>query len=301
MESIAVLGIDAADHALAEQWKCENLLLDTHQPLKSFSYSIDVPATLEVWPSIATGLHPTEHGVMLQASDRDMHSRVYRIAVQANQTLPLPLRDRLREIKQRFGGVTSPQTSASTIFQASGGTVYNWPGVTPCDDWQRESEWFEAVVEGEMSEQEFYKRHLGHVGKGIGWLAAQIEAGVPVAGVHVHMLDHMGHLYGDRPDELRRAYIDVDSLIEWLCRKVDSLVILSDHGMQSTAIDADTEAGVHSERSFVAAKGVDETLPQSVFDVHDWLLDQVSEVKKKEETVTTADAPMEHLEDLGYL
>lgn len=297
--TVAILGIDAADYELCKEWNCSNLLADTHRHIDSFSHSIDVPATLEVWPSIATGLQPQEHGITLSPTDRDSENLLYRLGIRVNQSLPNPLQDRIRRFKEQQMNSTYPQTSSPTIFSQKGGSVYNWPGVTPCHDWRREGEWFKAVLGGEMSEQEFYKRHLGDVGKGVGWLAAQEQANIPVAGVHIHMLDHMGHLYAKRPNELRRAYEDVDALVGCLRESVDTLVVISDHGMQSNQLD-DSDPGVHSWRSFVAATGKYDALPESVLDVNNWLLELVSD-ETDDQTTTTVDAPTEHLRDLGYL
>lgn len=297
--TVAILGIDAADYQLCNEWNCSNLLLDSHCSIQSLSHSINVPATLEVWPSIATGLRPPEHGITINPADRDSESLLYRLGVRVNQSLPDLLQDRIHRFKEQQMGSTYPQTSSPTIFSQKGGSVYNWPGVTPCHDWKHEGEWFKDVVKGEMSEQEFYKRHLGDVGKGIGWLAAQDQMNIPVAGVHVHMLDHMGHLYAKRPDELRQAYEDVDTLVGWLREVVDRLVVISDHGMQSSALD-DSDPGVHSWRSFMAVTGEYDALPESILDVNGWILELVSE-EINDPTTTTADAPIEHLQDLGYL
>ncbi|WP_265110764.1 alkaline phosphatase family protein [Halosolutus halophilus] len=298
--TLTILGIDAADYALCHEWGCSNLLLDRDQKLESFAHSTDVPATLEVWPSIATGQRPTEHGVLLNAEDRDTGSSLYRLAVSANKALPDLLSDRIRALKEQQVGTSFPQTSAQTIFTETGGTAYNWPGVTPCHDWDREGEWFQSVIEGDLPEQEFYRRQLGDAGKGVGWLAAQAQADVPVAGAHIHILDHMGHLYGERPEKLRQSYDAVDELVGWLQERVDSLIIISDHGMQSTAVDSDDDPGVHSWRAMVAATDDIETLPDGVLDVYEWLLMQIND-EEVDETTTTVDAPMEHLKDLGYL
>lgn len=297
--TVAILGIDAADYQLCNEWNCSNLLLDSHHLINSVAYSIDVPATLEVWPSIATGLRPSKHGVILDPTDRDSENLLYRLGVGMNQLLPDPLRDWIHQLKEQQIGTKYPQTSSPTIFSRKGGSVYNWPGVTPCHDWRREGKWFKAVIEGNMSEQEFYKRHIGDVGKGVGWLAAQRQVNIPVAGVHVHMLDHMGHLYAERPDELRRAYEDVDALVGWLREVVDRLIIISDHGMQSSVFD-DSNPGVHSWRSFIATTGEYDSLPDSVLDVNDWILELVDD-ENNDQTKTTADAPIEHLQDLGYI
>lgn len=57
---ITVLRLDAADYEPANNWSCENILLDRHGEVQTETYSLNVPATLEVCPSIATGL-PLEY------------------------------------------------------------------------------------------------------------------------------------------------------------------------------------------------------------------------------------------------
>lgn len=296
--SICVLGLDAADYALAQQWNCENMLLTSAQELETDSCSIDVPATLEVWPSIATGLHPKDHGVLLETADRSTNTAAWRALVRAMNLLPKSVQDKLRRIKTEMHGSSLPTTEASHVFEH--GTVSNWPGITACHDWQRGLEWFNAVKDGEISEDEYYQREIGNAGKGFGWLASQNQAGVPIAGVHVHILDSAGHIYAKRPDHLRDIYRAVDELVGGLRRLVDNLVIVSDHGMQTIATE-DDDPGVHSTRAFVATSDRDDTLPQSIYDVRDWVTEKLPDQTNEFAGTTAVDAPEQHLKDLGYL
>lgn len=294
--SLAVLGLDAADYGLVNKWGCDNLLLENHQPIETFSHSLDVPATLEVWPTIATGQDPSGHGIILDGGGSSSRGPVWKLLTRTATTLPNRLIEPIVSYKNMFFGKNLPQTSADTIFDA--GTVKNWPGVTECYDWKQGLSWFNQVQNGEMGENEFVNRDLGNAGRGIGWLASQALSGVPIAGVHIHILDSTGHIYAERPEKLKTIYEMVDELISWLKTIVDHLIIISDHGMQTRAMD-DPEPGVHSTRSYIASTE-SESLPSDVMDVRDW-------IENKEITNTQSDdrgnidAPVEHLEDLGYL
>lgn len=293
--TLAVLGLDAADYRLAKVWECENILLENHTELKPVTHSLDVPATLEVWPTIATGLPPAEHGIVLDSVGWD-NTAGLSILVRLAQLLPESAHSRLKQLKDCFSDSIYPQTDASHVFEA--GSVYNWPGLTPAVEWEREGTWFEQATEGEMSTGEYIRRYFGTTGKCIGWLAGQARANVAIAGVHVHLLDHMGHMYARRPTELRRMYDRLDSMIGWLRSTVDRLVILSDHGMQTTATD-DDDPGVHSNHALIATTEPG-PLPSDVVDVRDWLEDHLR-YEENDRSITTVDAPREHLEDLGYL
>src|SRR5699024_7495739 len=135
-----------------------NLLLDNHREIKTFSYSLDVPATLEVWPSIATGQTPREHGVVLNQQGWD-NTAGLDILVKLAQLLPEKAHSGLLWLKEYQCGSSIQQTESAHIFDQ--GSVYNWPGITPCFDWNLEGEWFSEVTEGDLPEEEFRRRHLG--------------------------------------------------------------------------------------------------------------------------------------------
>lgn len=295
-ETTFVLGVDAADYALCREWDCRNLLLAEHRQLETFAHSIDVPATLEVWPTIATGLHPDDHGVVLDPASRTSYSPTRRVVHAVHQQLPAVVRRWTQRLKTSTVGESMPTTEAATVFEA--GAVHNWPGVTPANTWQDSGDEFGAVVDGNLNEAEFYRRELARAGSVVGWLGAHTETAVPIAGAHLHLLDHAGHLYAENPTELERAYRDLDDLVGWLRDRVDHLVVVSDHGMQTTTL-SDDRPGVHSERALVSST-IDDDLPASVFDVRDWLEDRIREPTPRDESPEST-IPREHLEELGYL
>lgn len=293
--TLCVLGLDAADYRLASRWGCENMLLENHGELESITHSLSVPATLEVWPTVATGLRPADHGVTLESVGWDNATGLGAV-VRAAQSLPDPIYDRLADLKAAVSPDGYPRTDEPTVF--ADGSVRNWPGVTPCYVWERESEWFSRATEGDLSTDEFVRRHFGTTGSCFGWLAGEATADVSIVGVHAHVLDHLGHTYARRPDRLREIYERVDSLLGWLRSAVDRLVVLSDHGMQTTAT-GDPEPGVHSRHALISTTEPG-PLPRDVLSVREWLEERIGS-SRIERTSATVDAPREHLEDLGYL
>lgn len=297
-DSVIVVGLDAADWRLIEQWDLENLLLDQHTRMESICHTHDYPATLEVWPSIATGLPPSKHGVILNAADRPTRSRLHRRATQMFNYLPDSIKNYAQSLRRNIGAESFPQTEAQTVFE--NGEVKDWPGVTPCKDWQQESTWFSEVEAGKLDVSQFKSRSLGHVGSHLGWLAGMAEAEIPIAGVHIHYLDYIGHMFAKSEDPIREAYSQMDSFIGWLRQRTNRLIIISDHGMQTT-ITNDSNPGVHSQEAYISTT-LDGELPTNVLDVRNWIEEQISlQDINRERSETRMDAPREHLEDLGYL
>jgi len=292
-DTLVVLGLDAADYDLVRRWDCRNMLLSNHDTIETFSHSLDVPATYEVWPTIASGTLPEEHGVTVPSS-WDERGIVLRSLTYIGSQLPEVFKPLAVELKHTLEGRKS-KTQIANMFDR--GEVYNWPGLTPSSDWEQEGEWFVKVRDGEMTEERFRQLHLANAGKGIGWLAGMHQSGVPIAGAHIHILDHIGHLYAKRPEKLRPIYEGVDELVGWLRERVDQLVIVSDHGMQ-TSVTEDSQPGVHSFRSMISSTEAGE-LPKEMTEIREWVESRVAH--REPETVTEMDAPVEHLNDLGYL
>jgi len=94
--TLAVVALDAADYQLAREWNCENILLDEHTELETFSYSGDDPVTLEVWTSVATGVHPREHGMESSGEQQEWNNPLLQLASSVTPyLLPKELRVKL--------------------------------------------------------------------------------------------------------------------------------------------------------------------------------------------------------------
>jgi hypothetical protein len=89
----------------------------------------------------------------------------------------------------------------------------------------------------------------------------------------------------------------VENVIEAMSED-DELLILSDHGMKNGLIDDSAPAyGSHSFRAF-AATTIDDPLPETVFDVFEWV---ESHVERGEEDDEELEMPKERLRKLGYI
>jgi len=159
---------------------------------------------------------------------------------------------------------------------------------------------------------------------GIGETRQEVEWDNPLlrAGSHVtqHLPPRWRQLIG-RPFRRRGAtqtFVEVadgvdhpfDATLSWpglgeakhgeLREQCERLVILSDHGMQTTATD-DVSPGSHSWRSFVAVQGVMPPLPHTVHDVRSHLEVWAPDGDESGAADVSVDTPTETLENLGYI
>lgn len=289
---IGVLGLDAADFRLVSEFECKNIQLDCFSPLETYSYSSSNPKTSEVWPTIATGAHPTDFATEeMQWKDPKL-----KFASNFTKLFPQNIRSKLGEafINRESGSELSlPTVDHDHVFEA--GSVYDWPGITDCPNWIEARKW----VKYEFSEQDLRRYLYSMTGREFGWLSETIQADVPVAGVQCHILDVAGHTYGSRESKIRNYYKYVDELVGLLRKRVDRLIIVSDHGIQSTVTD-DSNPGTHSFDAMIATQNIDGDLPDSVFEIREFIEQRIYDKDTTNEK-ESVDAPREHLEDLGYI
>lgn len=300
-ESLGVLALDAADPVLIERWDCQNLQLQTHRQIETFAYTLDLPYTPEVWCSVATGVGPETHGVGDSSFTWD--NPLLRVVSKATQYLPHYYRRQLGTLvaggrSEKDDMMSFEVTDHDHVFED--GVVKGWPGITPAENLSLAWADLGAADEGDLTDTEFQNRLVSRTGEEFGWLAAAVEHGdAPIAGVHSHILDAAGHTYAADEPTLRRIYCTVDSMVGDLRERVDRLVLLSDHGMQAECLGDDTP-GKHSWRA-VMSTTVDDSLPESVLDVREWLEKHRREEAGREGSVVSVDTPTDHLQDLGYL
>lgn len=119
VENIVVIALDAADYALAREWDCENILLETHGEIETFTYGTETPSTLEVWPSVATGLHPEDHRIINEnEAAQSWGNPVLRMGSKVTQYLPTTVRSTLGKPFHRAGQKKQfQQTDAPTYLK----------------------------------------------------------------------------------------------------------------------------------------------------------------------------------------
>ena len=292
--TLCILGVDGADYKLLKQWNCGHLLQDNHGEMNTFSYGMEVPHTLEVWPTIATGLDPSEHGIVVKPGENS--SSIMSVLSRIHSKLPDRIQEPTLELfRDQYG---KPITTKPTIFDQ--GAVYNWPGVTPCTQWSDEEKIFKKFSNNEIPSDKLLRDLVGNSGMSVGWLTAQELMQGPIAGTHIHILDFMGHAYANHPSELKRVYEIIDKLVGRLRNQVDRLLIISDHGMQ-TSFCNDNSPGTHSDRAFISFSGNDK-LPSDVHEVSSWINKRISGANNNSiRSHDDIDTPKDHLRDLGYL
>lgn len=300
-DTTVVIALDAADYRLVREWNCRNILLENHDRLETFSYSTDDPITLEVWTTVATGVHPEEHGMFSTGEQQEWDSLFLRTASTVTPyLLPKSVRIRLGTMlrgDEDEAGMTFDQTDHDHCFPEDG--VYCWPGITPANHLSQTWNWLNLAEQGEITDTELWRRLYANAGKELGWAMGMAQTEVPVIGVHIHILDAAGHAYANSIENLREVYEQVDSMIGTIRDEVESLVVLSDHGIQVEPFPEDDRPGDHSWRALFATTE-NGRLPESVFDVREWI-ESRTEFQQSPSKSASLDTTREQLEDLGYL
>lgn len=294
--TLTVLALDSADYLLAREWNCENLLLDTHGQIETFTYGESSPSTLEVWPTVATGLSPEDHGIVSTSNAQDWEHPLLRIGSSITSHFPDAWRRALgRPFHEAGVKKTFAKTDADHVF--SDGHVFGWPGITDAENLGEAWNLIRRTAIDETNMEQFEGKLLGNTGQELAWAVRMSQTDTPIVGVHSHSLDIAGHVYCKQESKLRSVYEFVDSLVGWVRSEVDRLIVVSDHGTQ-TSWTGDEEPGRHSMRSMF---GTTEPgpLPTSVFDVQEWLADRKVSGRTEEQRVES-DAPIQHLRDMGY-
>lgn len=304
-----ILGLDALDFGLVEMWDLEPIQLENYRQIETFSYGHNVPYTLEVWPTIATGLHPRDHGITAKTSS-DWENPILDFLSQYAYLLPGRLQSRLGKF---FESATSSEfalaeTTAETIFDAPNRTVHNWPGVANgrelLDVWN--------MIDAGYGKWSLEREVLGKAASQFGWAKEMLRHDTDLAGVHIHSLDVLGHAYASEGNdnthsssnlqELERIYRDFARRVGNIRGEMDDedeLLILSDHGMTNELTDGpEAYHGGHSQRAF-AGTTLDVELPGTVFEYFGWVNSHLEKSKHVGEEPLAM--PTEHLRDLGYI
>jgi hypothetical protein len=298
--SVVVLALDAADLHHAESFGCEHILLDNHTGMTSLAHTFDYPHTGEVWPSIATGLHPAEHGVTGQGEwDSAILTQLSRVAHRLAVS---------GEVRKQIGGLINEYSGQQwqlnlvdepTFLDGEHRAVHNWPGVHRNDVLQYLWQLFQQAKDDKLSTETFRREAYTEAASKFGWLKAAMDYDIEVAAVHIHLLDVLGHLYPNDRERYREVYDAVDAMvaeIRNLLGEDDELLILSDHGIETAWVEDDDTPGRHSWRA-MASSTVD-TPPEHVLDVRAWVEEHVTPAKQSGSRI---DIPEDQLRELGYI
>lgn len=298
--TLLILGLDALDEALIDEFGVDELRLDASTRMETVAHVREEPYTPEAWATVATGLHPRDHGVSTGTSSWD-NPVVDRLADYAGH-LSMSTRARLGNLVTRTTGAeyTIREVDVPTMFDGDDRAVHNWPGVARGSELKRA--WDLMWREGQ-TEAEFERDILGLAAEQFGWAREMLNHEVAVAGVHVHLLDATGHAYCTEREKLAASYRRAGEFVAEIRDALgddDDLLVLSDHGMvvdfYSDEGDRDLTIGNHSWRALASSTA--ETVPETVFDVREWVDDHASVVRARRDRL---DIDEERLRDLGYV
>lgn len=300
--TVVILALDALDAGLVKHFNLGTLKLNSHGQINTFAYMQEAPYTPEVWPTIATGLHPDDHGVTGEGIS-SWDNPLVNFASRFTGRLPLGIRIKLGAIARDTTGseYSVGKTDAESIFDGNGRVVHNWPGVANGEELA--SVWHIMFDEEDHTTRDFERKIYGKGAGKFAWAEEMLQHNVTIAGVHIHVPDAMGHAYADDEKKLRECYEWTAGWVERIHEildEEDDLVILSDHGIvtgfYSDEGDRAMGVGSHSWRAYAASTFDD--IPESVFDVKDWVEPKIKEYINQSEDLTL---PEEQLRQLGYI
>ena len=298
--TLVVLAIDALDPVHVEASGTDEFQLSTWGECETFAHMYDKPHTSEVWPSVATGRHPSEHGVT-EESTSQWDNPLVDFASRFTGQLSGKHRAILGEMTQRITGAEweLQEVESPTFFDGPGRVVHNWPGVHRGSELQRAWDVFRKANQNEMSAQEFDRRIRGIAAEQFGWCREMLNHDLNLVSAHVHVIDAAGHIY--RNDEER--YYDT---YRWTAERLeevrtamtpdDDLLLVSDHGIETAWVPEDENPGSHSWRAFTSTTL--DTRPENVFEVKEWVEAHVDNVTTEADDL---DVPEDQLRDLGYI
>lgn len=321
--TLIVLAIDGLDFGLVEEWDLENIKLDNYRKTETFDNGSEQPYTLEVWTSIATGVHPDEHGITRDSSS-DWNRFLNPVFHTVGKYLPLDYKVKIHGVLKSMGilDYEIAKTDLETFMDGDRIAVHNWPCVENNNELR--SRWKLFEDRENYNTEEFEVEIFGECASRMGWANQMLNHNLKLAAVHIHALDLYGHLYSGHVDEdnmdksvvqekrvegskgvddisqLKKSYEFVDELIKDMRENLsddDEILILSDHGMNNRLLD-DKDIAMHSYRSF-ASTTLDVDLPESVFDYKKFIENNYSEVEDTD--VSDVDMPEDRLRQLGYI
>lgn len=296
--TLVILALDALDTELVDHYECDEYRLDGGwTEMETIAHQFEHPFTPEAWATVATGLHPTEHGVT-ESGTSSWDNPLIEFASKFVGHLDVHTRAWLGN---KITALTGEEYSVGTtdepsIFDPEYAVVHNWPGVANGDELRRT--W--QITDGDPPKEYFERELKGMSVQQFAWAREMAQHPISLAGVHVHTVDMASHAYGEQEDELGRLY-------RWTAEQVrhvreglgedDHLLILSDHGSYTKFLDPDEVPGKHAFRAFASTTHPDGP-PESVFDVKEWVEDHID---ADEYRASNLDLPKEQLKELGYI
>jgi hypothetical protein len=322
-EQIVVLGWDALDIELLEHHSVADAFGSHRAKVKTYDNEVcGKPHTLELWPSMITGLTPPEHGIRA-ISESDgvdwQHPALNMISTLANGVVPdriltsvgAWLQDRGAGIDQMPAGEYR-QKCLDTVFTDADRPISIPNYRTDYDrrhdlDAARNSLW--AALDVDRSGDHGIEPQVDHAavqqilgeayGRRVGHTLHAMQAGTPLVWTWFGLLDSIGHMAPTMEYPLERQGYRTASAVTELIRETappeTTVVSISDHGLQD---------GHHTHYATVASdrRSAVETVG-ACWEIADWIrsVNPGGRSAASEGATQSHGEMAEQLEALGYV
>lgn len=305
--TLIVLGLDAVDAAQVDHFGMDEYMLNDYGEMETFAHQNPIPHTGEVWPSVATGLQPQEHGITHGGESKWDNV----IIEKASQLVgPYISMHKRADIGRVIRSVTSAdweiaETDEPTFFDGEGRYCHNWPGTINGNEVRKVWRHIEHTNDQSEPEEEFDKQLLATAASKFGWVLEMMKHDAVLIGTHIHAIDASGHAYASNEEHYRQFYEEIGKYVSEIRNQLgetDELLLTSDHGMNCKWLpENDYKLHNHSFRAWSATTLDDR--PTSVFEVKSWIESKIQKHEKEYQrsTETNLELPEDQLRELGYI
>jgi len=324
MTDVVVLGWDGLDLELVDEFDLGPSFGRYRRTIETYANPVvGDPHTLELWPSMITGLHPDVHGILAKTEGEGVNwgnPAINLAATIGNSFVPDNVLTAIGAKLRRRGFGLDTKTPAyyrenglETVFDEVPGRAISIPNYQTQYDREHELDahrtdlWStldcEKMAGGGKEPTVALPRVYGllgaELGERVGHTLEAIEAREPLVWTWFGLIDSIGHMEPALGKEVvehwYRTAASVTRQVRELTPDETTVVAVSDHGIQ------------HGEHTHYATIASDDPAPiddvSHVFDLADWVRSQEYRARDRDRELEDADreAVRENLAQLGYI
>jgi hypothetical protein len=323
MSQIIVLGWDGLDTELISEFGLDGRFgMQQTTIATECNPVIGKPHTMELWPSMITGVGPDEHGVVAVDESDGVewdNPLLNHAAPLARSVLPQSVVSELGRILRQNGADLDAKRPAyyedvgvPTVFDDISGRAISIPNYQTAYDRQhkldanRDELWAALdidksptnAVRPQVDAARVYDILGTALGKRLGHTMQAMQSGAPLVWTWFGVLGSVGHMNPAVDESLQRDWYgvaaSVTELVHSMAGPETTVIAVSDHGIQD---------GVHTEYATLCSDSPDACAAiDHVHDVADWIRASAPTGHSQAgEADETPEQVQSHLEELGYI
>jgi len=276
-----VLAIDCLDFGLVNDWGLTGFQLDHTTELTPYMWHTEYPHTAHIWPYVAMKVEPVKSGKTVSWENPLIDHLSTGLSF-----LPKRLREYMGSKLEDSGFRTEHLQIQNYDHPHIFDSVFQWPGIRN-EHLKRAWDLSQEVAYNKRDLEEAKNIVHNDAMESIDWLISTEG----LTATHIHYIDFCSHIEARNEVALKQDYKLIEGLVNTVRENVESLMIISDHGIKAGWIDT-PPVGHHSMRGYFSVTSDWPTpIPQNVKQVHDYI-----RLNKNPENNLN-----ELLNDLGYL